>query len=247
MDNAVKSFASNFAAGARSFGAGAASAARAAASDAAAAARDVRAATKAAVSGSSAQAVVGTVVTVSGRAFYVEGLLAEGGFGSVYTVSQAAAGSGGGGGGGGGGRQFVLKKMFAGSAELVRQLSAEVTLMQSLQGCAGVVRVLSSERRAAGGEGAEIYLIMELCPGGHLLARLNALQAAKAALPFAKMLDVFLQILRPVAYMHARTPAVAHRDLKVRAARRAARGARGARRAREPNAYALPPARPPPV
>ena len=51
------------------------------------------------------------------------------------------------------------------------------------------------------------------------------LQAAKAALPFAKLLDVFAQICRPVAFMHAR--GIVHRDLKresdVRSAPRACR------------------------
>ena len=205
----LKNIASNI----RSFGAAAASSARAAASDAAAAARDVR---KAALGGSPSQAIVGTVVTVARRAFYIESHLADGGFGSVYLVSIAEDG---GGGGAGNGRKFVLKKMYAGSPELGRQLTAEVSLMQSLQDHAGIVRVLSSETRPSGREGAEILVIMEFCPGGHMLMRINSMQAAKSTLPFHKILDLFSQIVRPVVHMHTRNPPVAHRDLKVRFSR----------------------------
>ena len=194
----LQAFGSKVAAGARSAASAAASASRAVAHEAATL-----------VNSSPAHAIVGTNVTVAGRTFYVESLLAEGGFGSVYAVSVATES-------GGSEKKFVLKKMFAGSPELVQQLSAEVALMKAVQGCAGIVRLLSSERRPVGREGAEINLMMELCPGGHLLTRINALQSSRTALPFSKILDIFLQITRPIAFMHAMTPPTAHRDLKVR-------------------------------
>jgi serine/threonine protein kinase len=203
----LQAFGSKVAAGARSAASAAASASRAVAHEAATL-----------VNSSPAHAIVGTNVTVAGRTFYVESLLAEGGFGSVYAVSVATDS-------GGSEKKFVLKKMFAGSPELVQQLSAEVALMKAVQGCAGIVRLLSSERRPVGREGAEINVMMELCPGGHLLTRINALQASRTALPFAKILDIFLQITRPIAFMHAMTPPTAHRDLKVRAPCGAARAA----------------------
>jgi serine/threonine protein kinase len=81
-----------------------------------------------------------------------------------------------------------------------------------------IVKVIGSEvrRHTGGGDtaGVEILVLMELCPGGHLLTRLNQLKEQKRALPFAKVVEVFLQIVRPIAYMHAMAPPHAHRDLK---------------------------------
>lgn len=78
-----------------------------------------------------------------------------------------------------------------------------------------VVRVLAAESRPLPPEGVEILVVMEMCPGGHLLTRLNALRESKKVLPWQKVLDVFLQIVKPVAAMHALEPEpVAHRDLK---------------------------------
>jgi len=170
--------------------------------------------------GSGALAALGTTVVVSGRGYVVESLLAEGGFGSVYTVlpeeivraqgegaeiSGASLSS----------KKLVLKKMFAGSPELVQQLSTEVTLMKELSGHPNIVKVLGSEMRRQG-EGAEILVLMEMCPGGHLLSRINQLKESKRTLTMGKIFEVFIQIVRPVAHMHSFEPPVTHRDLKVR-------------------------------
>jgi AP2-associated kinase len=114
-------------------------------------------------------------------------------------------------------KRVVLKKMFAGSPDLVKQLSVEVTLMKELSGHPNIVRVLGSETRRQG-EGAEILVLMEMCPGGHLLNRINVLKEGKRTLPMVKILEVFLQIVGPVAHMHSFEPPVTHRDLKVRTA-----------------------------
>lgn len=62
--------------------------------------------------------------------------------------------------------------------------------------------------------GVEIFVLMELCPGGHLLNRLNILKEQKKVLPWTKILEVFIQIVKPIAYMHNLDPSVTHRDLK---------------------------------
>lgn len=142
----------------KSFAQSASSAVRSAASQARSAAggavRDVRATAAVAMGGSSALQAVGTVVVVSGRSFLIESLLAEGGFGSVYTVSLASSDAGAGGAPGaprssGSGAKFVLKRMFAGSPELAKQLTAEVALMQRLQGHPNIVKVRGSGLRSA--------------------------------------------------------------------------------------------------
>lgn len=149
-----------------------------------------------AVSGNPALALVGQELRVSGRHLLVESLLAEGGFAVVYLVSAVVAP-----GEPPSGEKLVLKKMFAGGPETVAQLTGEVKLMQSLSH-PNIVRVLGAETRAVGREGVEILVLMELCPGGHLLARLNQQAEAGRPLPPAKVADVFLSIVRPVAYMH---------------------------------------------
>ena len=191
-------------------------------SAASAAARGAAAKASVIAGGSAALAAIGSTVTVAGKCYVVDSLLAEGGFGSVYAVlpEEAVRGEKEGGGGASSAssahKKLVLKRMFAGSPELVAQLSAEVRLMQQLNGHPNIVSVLGAECKRQG-EGADILVLMELCPGGHLLTKMNQLREAKRALPLPKILEIFIQIVRPIAHMHACTPPIAHRDIKVRA------------------------------
>ncbi len=193
-----------------------------------AAARGAAAKASVIAGGSAALSSIGSTVHVGGKAYIVDSLLAEGGFGSVYAVLPEEAvrrekEAGGGGPSGGAqlpppsalsAKKLVLKRMFAGSPELVAQLTAEVKLMQQLNGHPNIVAVLGAESRKQG-EGADIMVLMELCPGGHLLTRMNQLREAKRTLPMAKILEVFVQIVRPIAHMHACSPPITHRDIKV--------------------------------
>lgn len=109
--------------------------------------------------------------------------------------------------------KFVIKKMFAGGAENIAQLTGEVKLMLRLSH-PSIVKVHASESKPSGREGLDIYVVMEFCPGGHLLGRLNKLAEAGKALPTEKILEVFGNIIKPVAYLHAQSPPIAHRDIK---------------------------------
>ena len=160
-----------------------------------------------ALSGNPALALVGQEITVSGKHLEVESLLAEGGFACVYLVSTKQQH------GDLSSEKFVLKKMFAGGAESIAQLTNEVKLMQRLSH-PGIVRVLGAESRPArggGGDGLDIMVLLELCPGGHLLARLNKQLESGKPLPPAKIVESFLGVVRPVAYLHGLSPPVAHR------------------------------------
>ena len=205
----ARAFASQTAASA---GSAARSLGAAASAGASAAVRDARTAL---TTSSPAASLVGTIVPLGGREYHVEALLAEGGFGSVYTVVEGGGEAGEAAAAPSASPKLVLKRMFAGSPELATQLHAEVKLMRQLQGHPNIVRVINAESKRVG-EGASISVLMELCPGGHLLARLNSLKELKRALPLQKLMEVFLQILRPIAHMHACAPPIAHRDLKVR-------------------------------
>ena len=196
-------------------------------SAASAAARGAAAKASVIAGGSAALSAVGTTLAVSGRHYVVDSLLAEGGFGSVYAVVPAEDAARDKEGEGlastsstntsSSGKKLVLKRMFAGSPELVAQLTAEVRLMQQLNGHPNIVSVLGAECKRQG-EGADILVLMELCPGGHLLTRMNQLREAKRTLTLSKIFEIFIQIVRPIAHMHAATPPVTHRDIKVRPA-----------------------------
>lgn len=146
-----------------------------------------------AVSANPALAMVGQEVRIAGKQLFVESLLAEGGFAVVYLVSVV---------GSEGAEKYVLKKMFAGNPETIVQLTGEVKLMQTLSH-PNIVRVFGADTRPIGREGVEIMVLMEFCPGGHLLARLNKQMETGRPLPGPKIVDVFLSVARPVAYMHA--------------------------------------------
>ena len=87
--NQARALATAAGAGARSLGAAAQAGASAA----------VREAKTAMATSSPAASLVGSIVSMGGRDFYVESLLAEGGFGSVYAVSTHEGGEEHGGGG----------------------------------------------------------------------------------------------------------------------------------------------------
>lgn len=70
----------------------------------------------------------------------------------------------------------------------------------------------SDVKRSLRGDGLDITVLMEFCPGGHLLAKLNKLaESGSPPLPLPRLLDAFAAIVRPVAYLHSLSPPTAHR------------------------------------
>lgn len=160
-----------------------------------------------------AMAAIGQEVSIGGRSLVIESLLAEGGFASVYLATNrpelvAVGGSGG------RTEHFVLKKMFAGGPEAVAQLTAEVRLMERLKH-PNIVRVYGTDMKRTGGDGVDIYVLMEFCPGGTLLSSINKVaEGAAPPLSLTRLLETLVSIVRPVAYLHSLSPPIAHRDLK---------------------------------
>lgn len=144
------------------------------------------------LSSNPAMGLVGQELRIGGKHLFVDSLLAEGGFAVVYLVSVV---------GSEGVEKYVLKKMFAGNEETIKQLTGEVKLMEALSH-PNIVRVLGSETRQVGREGIEIYVLMEFCSGGHLLQRLNKQMETGRPLPPLKVVEVFLSVVKPVAYLH---------------------------------------------
>jgi hypothetical protein len=80
-----------------------------------------------------------------------------------------------------------VRPPFSQNPENIAQLTNEVKLMSELSH-PGIVRVHASETRpAAAGGGMEILVVMEFCPGGHLLARINKQQDSGVPLPYTKV------------------------------------------------------------
>jgi hypothetical protein len=211
--------------------------------------RHASAAAAQSLSSNPAMALVGSELRLGGKHLTVDSLLAEGGFAVVYLCSVVGTE---------GAEKYVLKKMFAGGAENIAQLTGEVALTEALAAHPNVVKVVGSETRQVGREGVEILVLMEYCSGasgaaglgragrrafsggardaahrcvascrpshhiartsllslphtagGHLLSRLNKQMETGRPLPPAKVVDVFLSVVKPVAYMHSRVRAEA--------------------------------------
>lgn len=208
--------------------------------------RHASAAAAQSLSSNPAMALVGTELRLGGKHLTVDSLLAEGGFAVVYLCSVVGTE---------GAEKYVLKKMFAGGAENIAQLTGEVALTEALAAHPNVVKVVGSETRNVGREGVEILVLMEYCSGallwsalrgpvwlrgmalrealqpkptgcrshlsprrpcprsnragGHLLSRLNKQMETGRPLPPAKVVDVFLSVVKPVAFMHSRVSGAA--------------------------------------
>jgi AP2-associated kinase len=142
----------------------------------------------------------GQQLTVQEGAF-----LAEGGFGAVVKVSCQRTG-----------KQYAMKKIACQEgvqvASSFEAAEREAKILQSLPahphiiGCSGVL----IDRH---GQGAStVKLLLELCPGGHLL---DFMDSKNGDLSAKEILEPFAQVTDAVKFLHGLSPAIQHRDLKV--------------------------------
>lgn len=141
--------------------------------------------------------LVGRTVRVQHNSVVVNKVLAEGGFGKVYLVSDAARG----------GQQYVLKRMYIQGEESKQQVKQEIEIMSQLKH-ENVIEFLGYSTA----QGNQVFLLMEYCPGGHLLDVINSLSLSEVTT--AMVLNYFTPMVKAVAHMHAQNPPIAHRDLK---------------------------------
>ena len=90
-------------------------------------------------------------------------------------------------------------------------MNKEITLLRRFRD-RHVVQLIASETGVNSGK-REAYLLLEYCPGGHLLSRLN--ERNGIPLPLSDICRIFTQILDGVSPMHESIPPVIHRDLKL--------------------------------
>lgn len=75
--------------------------------------------------------------------------------------------------------------------------------------CENIVQILGSDINNK----KEAFILLEFCPGGHLLDRLN--KKSETGLSVSTICDVFSQVLKALQGLHAHQPPVTHRDLKL--------------------------------
>jgi serine/threonine protein kinase len=100
--------------------------------------------------------------------------------------------------------------------EALEIVQKEIKVLQKFEG-PYIVKIIASDIAAArlhgSSGGVEAFILLELCPGGHLLNRLNDRKGIQ--LPPSSIYRIFGQILLAVKSLHASDPIVTHRDLKL--------------------------------
>lgn len=90
-------------------------------------------------------------------------------------------------------------------------MNKEITLLKRFRH-RNIVHLIASEILTVSGK-REAFLLLEYCPGGHLLQRLNARNGTPLA-P-SDVCRIFGQVLQGVQLLHESSPPVVHRDLKL--------------------------------
>ena len=131
----------------------------------------------------------------------VKNRLAEGGFGYVDLVYDANSKA-----------EYVLKRAGIERNEVYEVVKKEISILQRYAG-PHFVKLLASEVIVLSKGKREAVLLLELCPGGHLLERISSREGKY--LPPASLYRIFGQLLLAIQPMHESNPPVTHRDLKL--------------------------------
>jgi AP2-associated kinase len=106
---------------------------------------------------------------------------------------------------------FQLKRCGIQRQENFDIVNKEISLLRRFKD-RHIVQLIASETSQSGGK-REAYLLLEYCPGGHLLSKLNGRNGIP--LPLSDICRIFTQILDGVSLMHDSSPIIIHRDLKL--------------------------------
>ena len=137
--------------------------------------------------------------------------LAEGGYSYVYAAKEVL-----------GARQFAVKKVLAQDADTCQIAEMEVRVLQQLAGQRGFVQMYGTMSRPSPTvrNATEYWMLLEMCPNGSLIDLLY--QKGKSGtfdkrepLPILRVLSIFEEVVASIAHMHALSPPVTHRDLKL--------------------------------
>ena len=132
----------------------------------------------------------------------VKNRLAEGGFGFVDLVYENNS------------RQdLVLKRCDVQRSESMDTVKKEISVLENFAG-PYIVKYMGAEIITTKvGNHRQALVLLEFCPGGHLLDRLLARNGS--FLPMEVIYRIFGQLLMGVGSLHAHNPPTVHRDLKL--------------------------------
>ncbi|MEW5309995.1 MAG: hypothetical protein WDW38_001831 [Sanguina aurantia] len=133
----------------------------------------------------------------------VEALVGEGGYASIYKVVDNTSGA-----------VFALKhvKMQAESdGESYAEVQQEAKAMEHLKGHPNILRLHAVAYAGAAGAVTDAYMLLEFCP----ITLHDVMQRFNQNLDDLLVFEVFSEVCRAVAHMHAQSPPITHRDLKV--------------------------------
>lgn len=145
-------------------------------------------------------AELGTRVQVGAYNVTVEKALAEGGFAVVFLAKDEANN-----------KSYALKKIMAADHESIKLTTQEIKVMEKLSSSPYIVKMFASDKKQ-NGRFTEFWLLMELCPDGHIVDLMNT----RLDRPFTEkeVLKIFEDCCEGMAVMHNQSPPIAHRDIK---------------------------------
>lgn len=147
---------------------------------------------------------VGSLVEVGELQVQVTRLLGQGGYAFIYAAKEPASG-----------KEFALKRFLVFEESKVAEVVAEIRLIKDMKEHGDLVSFVTaasvdhSEGRKVS---KEFLLLMELCPGGDLA---QVLREAQASLSPPDVCLVLACLARSLSALHARSPPVTHRDIKL--------------------------------
>ena len=147
---------------------------------------------------------VGSVVEVDTMQVQVTKLLGEGGYAFIYAAKEQTTG-----------KEFALKRFLVFEESKVQEVVAEIRLIKELkeQGdLVAFVTAASVDHSQGRKVNKEFLLLMELCSGGDLAQLLRRVQAPLSP---QNVCLVLACLARSLSALHARSPPVTHRDIKL--------------------------------
>ncbi len=108
-------------------------------------------------------------------------------------------------------KEMILKRCNVDRPEVFEIVKKEVSILQKFKG-PYIVSLIDNDV-AMRNSSREAYILLEYCPGGHLLHRLN--QRHGQPLPAESIYRIFGQILLGMKSLHEHRPPIIHRDIKL--------------------------------
>jgi len=153
--------------------------------------------------GGSDNSFVGNIVEVDGLRVQVTSQLGEGGFAVIYAAKDVASG-----------KTFALKRFLVFDESSMKTVIFELRLLKELKSQPDVVNFITAASidHTEGRKMKEFLLLMELCSRGDLA---KLLQTSKEPLSPKNVCIAMSSLCRALAALHAKSPPVIHRDIKL--------------------------------